>query len=119
MADGETKSKAKAKRKRGMPQGRQKGYTSSQRDRSEMLAKKPRHTQLHGIVGQVESLYLLIDRRLEELDWNWSRLAEAIPISRQYLIDLTDKDTIPVDTFYRLCQVLDLKAEDLINPLED
>lgn len=83
-----------------------------------MLAKKPTHTKLHGIVGKVATLYLVIDGRLKELDWNWSRLAEEIPCSRQYLIDTTDKETIPAEFFYRICQVLDLKPDDLIEPAE-
>ena len=112
MADGATQ------RKRGMPRGRRKGYTRPNRDRTEMLARKPAATNLHGIVGKVPKLYELIDQRLEAMDWNWSRLAEEIPCSRQYLIDMTDKDTIPADAFYRLCQVLDLKASDLIQPLD-
>lgn len=84
-----------------------------------MLAKKPKHTNLHGIVGKVSKLYELIDRRLEEMDWNWSRLADEITCSRQYLIDTTDKETIPEFFFYRVCQVLNLTPSDLIKPADD
>jgi DNA-binding Xre family transcriptional regulator len=133
MADGTTTTKrnrAKPPGRPGAPQGRRKGYTRGKqgdpkqtadraRKRAAMLAKKPKHTKLHGIVGKVPKLYLLIDRRLEDLDWNWSRLADEIPCSRQYLIDTTDKETIPADFFYRICQVLTLKPHDLIKTADD
>jgi len=67
-------------------------------------------TRLHGIVGQVPGLYVLIDKKLEERDWNWQTLARQIPCSRQYLVDLTDRDVIPADTFLRICQILEIDA---------
>lgn len=107
------------KRSRGVPRGRQKGYTRSNRNREEMLKKKPAATLLKGIVGKVPNLYLLIDSRLEKMDWNWSRFASEIPCSRQYLIDCTDKAEIPHMTFLRICQVLELKPKDLIQSIDE
>ena len=109
------------KKRRGMPLGRIKGYTSSTsaEKRGRMLAKKPDYTILHGLVGRVPSLFTIIDDALKAKNWNWVTLATAIPCSRQYIVDLTDKDIIPHDTFLRICSVLDLDAKSLIRPLDE
>ena len=94
-----------------MPRGRRKGYTKSKnRPRN-----TPPETMLHGIVGKVRDLYGLIDRRLEELDWNWVTLARELPCSRQYVVDLaTRKDVMPADFFFRICRVLGIDASEHI-----
>lgn len=115
----ETRPAKESKARRGMPLGRTKGYTRSSVDRDAMLKTKPSHTALHGIIAQVPSLYLIIDDRLEELDWNWVTLAKEIPCSRQYLVDLTNHEVIPYDTFLRICAVLTIDPQSVIEPLDD
>lgn len=111
-----TDSTTETKRPRGMPRGRRKGYTQS----STRPESTPAETRLHGIVGRVKDLYGLIDERLKELDWNWVTLADQIPCSRQYVVDLASKkDQIPADFFFRVCQVLGIQASTHILTTED
>lgn len=120
-----TKRKAKAKRKarRATPerpplivaQPYRRGYKPLP-DRSAKIAEKPQVTRLHGVVGTVSRMYELIDLELKKRDWNWSRLAHEIPCSRQYLIDTTNRVSIPVEHFQRVCQVLGLDPEEVIQP---
>lgn len=100
-------------RRRGMPRGRTKGYTEGDpdRDRSEFLEVRRKRIQIHGVVGAVDNLYDLIDAELKARDWNWSTLAKEVPCSRQYLVKVTVKDSIPEEFFYRLCQILEWDAE--------
>lgn len=96
-------------------QGVGKGYTrNKQVSREEEAAKRPDETFLHGIVGVVPGMYEMIDKRLEELDWNWVTLANQIPCSRQHLNRLTFNETIPLDMFLRICALLQIEPKDVI-----
>lgn len=108
--------KQPTKQRRGIPRGRSKGYTN----RATRPEGVPPETHLHGIVGKVVDLYGTIDGRLKALNWNWVTLAKQIPCSRQYVVDLVfSKDTMPHDFFCRLCQVLDLDPQSLIQPIDE
>ena len=84
---------------------RRRGYTRKA-DEDEIRARKPEETCVTGVVGVVHGFYERIDQALREQDRNWTELAREIPCSRQYLEKLTDRDTIPVSMFCRICAVL-------------
>ncbi len=103
-------------RRRGMPRGRTKGYTKGdpERDRADFLERRRKRILLHGTVGAVEDLYDKIDRELKGRDWNWSTLAKEVPCSRQYLVKVTAKDSIPAEFFHRICQILEWDPDELL-----
>lgn len=103
-------------RRRGMPRGRTKGYTKGDpdRDRSEFLEARRKRIAIHGVVGTVSNLYDKIDEELKARDWNWSTLAKKVPCSRQYLVKVTAKNSIPDEFFFRLCQILDWTATEVM-----
>ena len=145
MAKHEATAAVPPPKRRGMPRGRRKGYQNPicdqdevatlagrrkipidearaelvEKRREEILAKKPARTKLHGIVGTVPDLYQRIDDALRERDWNWVTLADAIPCSRQYLVDVTERDVIPIEFFYNICRVLQWSAKDMIETEEN
>lgn len=97
---------------------RRKGYTKHLKSRKEMQARKPPSTVIRGCVGRVRKLFLKLDLALQERDWNWAALAEKIPCSRQYLMDLTEQEEINEAVFRRICSILELDADDLIEPMK-
>lgn len=100
-----------------MGQQRRKGYTRNPRiSREEMIARTPKRTFLTGTFGTVEGVYALIDKRLEEMDWNWVTLASEIPVSRQHLERVVKQRTIPLDMFLRICAVLQIDPKTVIKP---
>lgn len=78
------------------------------------MARKPDETCVTGVVGVVRGFYERIDKALREQDRNWTELAQEIPCSRQYLEKLTDRDAIPVAMFVRICSVLGIDPESVL-----
>lgn len=99
------------------PRGRRKGYTKNRARREEIMARKPAVTLVHGTVGQIRDLYRKIDEALEAKEMNWVMLAEQIPVSRQYLSTLTEREEIPVHYVQKICAILDLEIQTIIEPV--
>jgi len=110
------KASEETARRRGMPRGRTKGYTQGdpERDRSGFLDIRRKRISIHGILGTVDNLYDRIDQDLRARNWNWTTLAKEFPCSRQYLVKVTAKDSIPEEFFFRLCQILGWTAADVM-----
>ncbi len=71
-------------------------------------------TVITGAVGVVTGLHEMIDQRLKETDSNWTALAEAVPVSRQYISDSIRRGSLPQQHFERICGILGWDPSDVL-----
>lgn len=69
---------------------------------------------VRGVVGVVDDLHSVWQRALDAKGMSWRTLGDAMAFSHTYVIQLTEKTTIPEGPFRQACAILELDPDTLL-----